>query len=83
MPESAAPLSSVEELQEVWDAFRTGSPATCPTDGSSMALSVDGSVGVYRFVCTRCGTASVWFESGPNGMTLRTGPGKAPALEEG
>jgi len=67
----------------VWDQFRSGRTVACPTDGAPMALSVDGSVGVYRLVCTTCGTSSVWFESGANGMTLRAGPGKAQPPEGG
>jgi hypothetical protein len=82
MPDGA-PLASLEELREVWDRFRTGSTVACPSDAAPMALSVDGSAGVYRFVCTRCGTASAWFESGTAGMVLRNGPGKAPPPEEG
>lgn len=75
------PLSSVEELQGVWDAFRAGQTAACPSDAAPLALSVDGSGGVYRLVCTRCGTASAWFESGPGGIALRLGPGKASHAE--
>ena len=87
MTDGAPPLSSLDELLEVWDRFRTGGTATCPTDGFPMALSVDGTVdgtvGIYRLVCTRCGTASPWFEAGAGGMTLRAGPGKAPPPGEG
>jgi hypothetical protein len=83
MLEGGPPLSTLEELRDVWDLFRTGRTVACPTDGSPMALSVDGSGGVYRFVCTRCGTASVWFESGAGDMTLRADPGKAPLPEGG
>ena len=28
-----------------------------------MALAVDGTVDIYRFVCVQCGTASPWFEA--------------------
>lgn len=83
MTDAGPPLSSVAELRDVWDRFRTGGAVQCPTDGAPMALSVDGVVGVYRFVCTRCGTASLWFESGAGGITLRAGPGKAPEPEGG
>ncbi len=79
------PLTTVDELRAVWDGFRAGGTAPCPTDGAPLALSVDGSGGVYRFVCTRCGTASTWFESGPSGLALRHGPGKTlhPEGQEG
>jgi hypothetical protein len=70
---SSAPLSSVRELVDAWKRFRAGEIVPCPTDGASLALSVDASVGVYRFVCTTCGTASSWFESGPTG-TLEVRP---------
>jgi hypothetical protein len=80
---SGPPLSTAGELRAIWDDFRTGSTVACPTDGSPMALSVDGSGGVYRFVCTRCGTASAWFESGAAGLTLRAAPGRATTSEEG
>jgi hypothetical protein len=81
MADAPPPLSTVEAVREVWDTFRTGSTVACPTDGAPMALSVDGSGGVYRFVCTSCGTSSAWFESGPGGLTLRVAPGKGPPQE--
>ena len=71
MPEGAPPLSSLEGLREVWERFRAGGTVGCPTEGSPMALSVDGSVGIYRFVCTRCGLASPWFDSGTGGVRVR------------
>jgi hypothetical protein len=66
-PQSSRPLGSIEELRAVWASFRNGDVVTCPTDAAPLALSVDASAGAYRFVCTRCGTASSWFESSPNG----------------
>ncbi len=77
------PIGSLEELSAVWDHFRSGKTVACPSDGSPMALSVDGAGSVYRLVCTRCGVASSWFESGPAGVVLRTGPGKAQQAEGG
>jgi hypothetical protein len=59
------PLSSVDELGPAWVSFRAGRVVPCPVDGSPLALSVDASVGIYRFVCTQCGLASPWFEAGP------------------
>jgi hypothetical protein len=64
---SPAPLSSLRELVDAWVRFRAGEVVACPNDGASLALSVDASAGAYRFVCTTCGTASSWFESGPTG----------------
>jgi len=64
---SPAPLSSMKELVDAWTRFRAGEVVPCPNDGESLALSVDASAGAYRFVCTTCGTASSWFESGPTG----------------
>jgi hypothetical protein len=81
MADAPPPLSTVEAVGEVWDHFRTGNTVACPTDGAPMALSVDGSAGVYRFVCTQCGTSSAWFESGPGGLALRVAPGKGPPQE--
>lgn len=72
-----APLGTAEELKGVWDGFRAGNVVPCPVDAAPLALAVDGSAGAYRFVCTRCGIASPWFESGPNGMLLRGHPGGA------
>jgi hypothetical protein len=64
---SPVPLSSMEELVDAWTRFRAGEVVPCPNEDASLALSVDASAGVYRFVCTTCGTASSWFESGPTG----------------
>jgi hypothetical protein len=64
-------LSSRKQLSDVWDLFRTGALAPCPADAAPLALSVDGAAGLYRLVCTRCSTASAWFESGPKGIRTR------------
>ena len=58
-----APLSSLVGLRPVWEAFRKGGVATCPVCGGPMALAVEGTVDVYRFVCVQCGTSSPWFEA--------------------
>ncbi len=80
-----APFGTVEDLKEAWDRFRAGNVVYCPADQAPLALAVDGSAGAYRFVCTRCGLASPWFESGANGIRVRshasTGSGQ-PAPEE-
>lgn len=64
-------LNSADELALLWDRFRTGGAVACPGDGVPLALAVDASAGVYRFVCPRCGVASPWFESGPGGLVIR------------
>jgi hypothetical protein len=68
--EPRAPLGS-DALKALWDRFRTGDVVACPIDMAPLALAVDGSAGTYRFVCTRCGFATAWFESGPDGVLLR------------
>jgi hypothetical protein len=64
------PLGSVDELRTAWTHFRCGNVVLCPMDRSPVALAVDASSGMYRFVCTMCGAASTWFESGPNGIRI-------------
>jgi hypothetical protein len=39
-----------------------------------MALAVDGAAKAYRLVCTRCGLASPWFGTTPNGLVFRNTP---------
>jgi hypothetical protein len=74
LPEgSAPPLTTAEELREVWGRFRAGGTVKCPRDGEPLALAVDASAGVYRLVCTTCGVASAWFEAGPDGVRVRGG----------
>jgi hypothetical protein len=75
---SRPPLGSADDIREVWDRFRAGGVVPCPTDSSPLALAVDGTMGVYRFVCTRCGLASPWFESGPGGLRVRSHPTPTP-----
>jgi hypothetical protein len=65
------PLDATDELRTAWDRFRAGDVVPCPLDGAHLALSVDASAGIYRFVCTQCGAASPWFESGATGIRLR------------
>jgi hypothetical protein len=85
-PPAAAPLESafpptlrkrgamsLEDTVPLWESFRLGKVAICPTDGGSLALSVDGA-SAYRLVCTQCGTASAWFEAPPTGIRSRTTP---------
>ncbi|HZU81534.1 MAG TPA: hypothetical protein VE987_01400 [Polyangiaceae bacterium] len=72
-PAPAAPLGS-DQLRTVWNGFRSGDVVPCPLDRAPLALTVDASAGMYRFVCTQCGAASVWFESGPGGIRVRGHP---------
>ena len=62
-----------EEVGPLWDSFRAGNVVPCPGDSGPLALNVDGN-NAYRLVCTRCGTASSWFEAAPAGIRLRTVP---------
>jgi hypothetical protein len=62
-----------EEVGPLWDSFRGGNVVACPCHAGALALSVDGN-NAYRLVCTRCGTASSWFEAAPAGIRLRTIP---------
>jgi hypothetical protein len=66
-----APRVSTDELRTVWDHFRSGDMVPCPLDRAPLALAVDASAGIYRFVCTQCGAASAWFESGLTGVLVR------------
>jgi hypothetical protein len=82
-PESPAPLGSPDELGDVWNRFRAGASVPCPRDAAPLALAVDASAGLYRFVCTHCITASPWFESDPLGVIrirgyAESGPERVP-----
>jgi len=69
------------DLAAAWATFRAGGVAVCRRDGAPMALSVDGAIAAYRFVCVTCGFASPWFEATPqSGMKIR---GFGPAIEPG
>lgn len=71
LPEPPAPLSTAAEVSDVWTRFRSGAMVHCPADDGGLALAVDGAAGAYRFVCTSCGLATPWFESGPVGLNVR------------
>ncbi|HEX8794839.1 MAG TPA: hypothetical protein VF765_28025 [Polyangiaceae bacterium] len=66
----ASPLTSPDEVSKAWKAFRAG-VAPCPVDGAPLALAVEGTANVYRFVCVKCGAASAWFEAGAGGLKPR------------
>jgi hypothetical protein len=68
--EPRAPLTG-DALRASWDRFRAGDVVACPTDCAPLALAVDSAAGTYRFVCTQCGVASAWFESGVEGIVVR------------
>jgi hypothetical protein len=74
-----APLATLAGLRPVWEHFRAGGVARCPVDGGPMALGVDGTIDVYRFVCVPCGHASPWFEAKLDRLHIRgqseTSPG--------
>jgi hypothetical protein len=76
----AAPLASTDEVTKAWDVFRAGGVAPCPADGAPLALAVDGTSLMYRFVCVKCGAASAWFESGFGGALRMRGPRPAGPL---
>lgn len=78
----AAPLSSPQEVSTAWDHFRAGGVAPCPADGAPLALAVDGTANVYRFVCVKCGCASPWFEAGAGGLTIRGPRATPPAVAD-
>jgi hypothetical protein len=64
---------SQDATSTLWDTYRAGKPAECPNDAWPLALSVDAA-SAYRFVCTRCGTSSPWFEAGATGIQIRSIP---------
>jgi hypothetical protein len=77
----AAPLTSPEEVATAWKQFREG-VAPCPADGAPLALAVEGTANVYRFVCVKCGSASAWFEAGVGGLTMRGPRATPPAIAD-
>jgi hypothetical protein len=70
---------SLEETIALWRAFHDSGVAVCPRDSGPLALSIDAA-NSYRFVCTQCGTATIWFEVTPQGVQCRTMP--PPAMPE-
>jgi ribosomal protein S27AE len=77
-----APLSTIATLRPVWERFRSGGVAICPSCGSPMALAVDGTIDVYRFVCVQCGTASPWFEAKLARIAIKGQSGDLGASDE-
>jgi hypothetical protein len=72
---------SLEETSALWRSFQDGNLAICPRDAAPLALSIDGS-NAYRFVCTQCGTATIWFEVTPTGVQCRTMPPPPPPSDD-
>jgi hypothetical protein len=68
-----------EELLVLWDRFRAGHPVPCPRDAGPVAVAVDSVAHAYRMICVRCGAATPWFESRPEGVHVRTGTSSMPA----
>lgn len=64
---------SIEEASALWRSFQEGGATSCPRDAGTLALSIDAG-NAYRFVCTRCGTSTIWFEVTANGVQYRTMP---------
>ncbi len=60
-----------DEVTRLWADFQAGRVARCPREDGALALAVDASSKSYRLVCTRCGNASLWFESYPGGINVR------------
>jgi hypothetical protein len=80
---SAAKPISTEELGPLWESWRHGNTVPCPRDGGPLALAVDAGAQAYRLVCVRCGMASLWFETAPSGIQVRTGTSSFPAPRPG
>ena len=68
------------DVTKLWDRFKSGLVVRCPRDDAPLALAVDGAAKSYRLVCTRCGNASLWFETNGGVIQVRNadepiGPG--------
>jgi hypothetical protein len=79
---SPAPLSTLAGLKPVWERFRSGGIAPCPVDGGPMALAVEGSVDIYRFVCVQCGHASPWFEAKLTHLAIKGATPTSPGASD-
>ncbi|HVJ90093.1 MAG TPA: hypothetical protein VM580_09845 [Labilithrix sp.] len=69
-----SPHLAQAEVTQLWARYRAGEVIRCPRDTAGMALAVDGAAKAYRLVCTRCGLASPWFGTTPNGLVFRNTP---------
>jgi hypothetical protein len=71
-PDTGPRTFADEEVAKLWEAFKSGGVAHCPRDNAPLALAVDAAAKSYRLVCTRCGSASLWFETAPTGIHIRS-----------
>ena len=63
MGDSQSRTIPAAEVLDLWKRYRSGEVVECPnSDGSSLALSIEGTSKLYRLTCTRCGLSSRWFE---------------------
>jgi len=72
IPAPGPRMLSEGQVVALWAEFKSG-VASCPRDAAPLALAVDGATKSYRFVCTRCGNASLWFDVAPTGIQVRGG----------
>ena len=83
-PDGSAQMPiATEELVPLWETWRAGKTVPCPRDKGAMALAVDAAAQSYRLVCVTCGSASLWFETAPSGIQVRTGTSSFPAPRPG
>lgn len=82
-PDGSVKPISTEELAPLWETWKHGHGVTCPRDRGPVALAVDAASQAYRLVCVSCGTASLWFETAPTGIQVRTGTSSFPAPRPG
>jgi hypothetical protein len=59
------------DVTKLWETFKLGFVVRCPKDEAPLALAVDGAAKSYRLVCTRCGNASLWFETSGGVIQVR------------
>jgi hypothetical protein len=79
-PGKTARSLSESDVSAIWEQFKSGAVVRCPKDDAPLALAVDGAAKSYRLVCTRCGNASLWFETNGGAVQVRnadepSGPG--------
>lgn len=67
-PGTVPHVLSEADVTKLWDRFKAGFVVQCPKDDAALALAVDGAAKSYRLVCTRCGNASLWFETSAGGV---------------
>ena len=76
MGDSQSRTIPAAEVHALWALYREGQVVGCPSgDGSSLALSIEGTSKLYRLTCTGCGLSSRWFEVGEGGKLVSHGEG--------